>query len=103
MLVVADVLQDHTKSSERAEMARFARQHFADIGKRTAVLMLDVIKGRTPIPALDIIGLDRDDRVQKLDRQIVITVVGRVFHAAHQKIASIAARRYPDRPDALLD
>ena len=34
VLVIADVLQDQSKPGEGAEMARLARQHFAEIGER---------------------------------------------------------------------
>ena len=39
-LVVAKLLQDDAEPRERAEMARLARQHLADVGKRPAEILL---------------------------------------------------------------
>ena len=37
VLIVADVLEDQAEPGERAEVARFARQYFANIGEGAAV------------------------------------------------------------------
>src|SRR5262245_61574908 len=57
VLVVADLLQDQAKSRQRAEMARFALEHLADIGQRAAIVFLHVEDGSPPVPALNIVRL----------------------------------------------
>ena len=69
-LVVAEFLQDDSEPGERAEMARLARQHLLDIGERAAEVLLGVVERGAPVPGLDEIGLDVDDRVEQLDREI---------------------------------
>ena len=40
VLVVADVLQDQAKAGQRAEMARFANKHLANVEERMAVILV---------------------------------------------------------------
>ena len=84
-------------------MARLARQHFADVGQRAAVIVLQIVDRGALVPGFDIVRLDLDDGVEKLDREIVVLGVGRGLDAAHQQIAGVAAGDHPQRPDALLD
>ena len=84
-------------------MARFARQYFANIGEGAAVFVLDVMERRATVPGLDVVGLDGDDRAEKLDREIIIFGVGRILDPAHQQHAGVAVGCDPDRPDAILD
>ena len=70
--VVAELLQDDAEAGERAEMARLARKHLADVGKRPPEVFLGEIYGGAPVPGLDEVRLDLDDGVEKLDREIVI-------------------------------
>src|SRR5579863_2657357 len=58
VLVVANFLQDDAQARQRAEMARFAFKHLADIGDGVAVIVFQIIDGGTLVPALDIVGPD---------------------------------------------
>ncbi len=84
-------------------MARLALEHFADVGERTPVFLFQVIERGAPVPGLDVIRLDLDDAVEKLDRQIGLLGLDRGAHAQHQQIGRVAARDHPELPDALLD
>ncbi len=102
-LVVAELLQDDAEPGERAEMARLARQHLADVGDGAAEILLRVIDGGAPVPGLDEIRLDVDDGVEQLDGEIEVLAVDRGLDPTHQQIGGIARGGEPDRPDAVLD
>ena len=68
-----------------------------------AVIVFQIVDGGAPVPAFDVVGLDLDDGVEKLQRQIVILGIGRRLGAGHEQIAGVAAGDQPQRPDALLD
>src|SRR5262245_49250680 len=51
-LVVADILHDHAKACESAEMAGLANQDLLDIGERASVIVLQIVERRAPIPRL---------------------------------------------------
>ena len=71
-LLLAEFLHDHAEAGERAEMARLARQHLADVGERPAVIFVHEVERGAPVPGLDIVGLELDDGVEQLDREIEI-------------------------------
>ena len=77
VFVVADLLQDETEAGQCAEMARLAHQHLANVGERVAVILLQVVDRGAPVPGFRIVGLELDDRVEQLDREVVILLVGR--------------------------
>src|ERR1035437_8746224 len=55
-LFVAEILHDHAKPRQRAEMAGFADQNLLDILGRKGGIGLAVKKRRAPVPSLDIVG-----------------------------------------------
>src|SRR6202021_1087946 len=69
-LFVADILHDHAKSGQRAEMARFADQDLLDIFKRVGVVVLQIIQRRAPVPSLNIVRTQRDHGVEQLQRDV---------------------------------
>src|SRR5262245_42720307 len=83
VLVVADILQDQAKSCQRAEMARFALEHLADIGQCAAIVFLHVEDGSPPVPALNIIRLYLHDRVEQRNRKIKVLRLDSGLHAHH--------------------
>src|SRR5215831_18154368 len=103
VLLVAHLLQDDAEPRQRAEVARFACQHLVDVGERAAELLLCVVNGRAAVPCLGEIRPDIDDGVEQPNGKVEFLLVGRGFGTAHQQIGGIAARREPDRPDAILD
>jgi len=64
-LVVADLLHDHAETGERAEMPGLAGQHLLDVLHRMGVVVLQVIEGRAPVPALDIVGAQLYHRIEQ--------------------------------------
>src|SRR5262245_215111 len=103
VLLVAHLLQDDAEPRQRAEVARFACQHLVDGGERAAALLILFGNGRAAVPCLGEIRPDIDDGVEQPNGKVEFLLVGRGFGAAHQQIGGIAARREPDRPDAILD
>src|SRR6185369_8534326 len=75
LLVVADILQDESETGHRAEVSRLALEHLADVGDRAAVVLLHVIERGAPVPGLDVIRFDLDDRVEQLEREIGVLSV----------------------------
>src|SRR5258706_14919528 len=65
-LFVAEILHDHAKPRQRAEMARLADQHLLDILERMGVIVLQVIQCRAPVPSFGIIGTQLDHSVEQL-------------------------------------
>src|SRR6476659_4650504 len=63
---VAEILHDHAKPRQRAEVARLANQYLLDILERMGVIVLQIIQRRAPVPSLDIIGTQLDHRVEQL-------------------------------------
>ena len=61
--IVAKLLQDDAEARKRTEMARLARQHFMDIGKRAAKFLFRIVDGCTPVPRLGEIRPYVDDGV----------------------------------------
>src|ERR1044072_4466148 len=68
-LVLVEFLHDDAEAGERTEMARLARQHLANVGKRLAVVLVREMDRGAPVPGLDIFGLERDHGVEQLDRE----------------------------------
>ena len=102
-LVVAEILHDHAKSGQRAEMARFADQHLLDVFKRMGVVVLQIIQRRAPVPPLDIIRTQLDHGVEQLQRDIHLLGVHRGLGAHHQQRGGIARGLQPQRPDPRFD
>src|SRR5579859_588234 len=65
ILIVADLLEHHAEPGQRTEMARLARQHLADVGNGAGKIVIEVMDGGAPIPGLDVVRLDLDDRIEK--------------------------------------
>src|SRR5229473_6868258 len=103
LLVVAELLQDDAEPRQRAEMARLAREHLADVGERARVLLPRVEDGGAAVPGLDEIRPDVDDGVKEPDREVEVLGVGRGLGAPHQQVGGVAGGGEPDRPDAVLD
>ena len=61
VLVVADVLQDEAEARPRAEVARLERQHLADVGKRVAVIVFQIVDGGALVPGFEVFRVDGDD------------------------------------------
>ena len=70
LFVVADVLHDQAETGQRAEMARLAAQHLANVGERAAVVFFHVIDGGASVPSFHVFRFDLDDGVEQLDREI---------------------------------
>src|SRR2546421_1395786 len=102
-LLLTEFLHDNAETRERAEMARLARQHLTDVGKRLAVVLVGEMQRGAPVPCLDIVGPQLEYGIEQLDREAIVLAVDRGLDPAHQKIGSIAAGREPERPDATLD
>src|SRR5438093_10932763 len=90
-LVVAELLHDGAEPGERAEMARLARQHLADIRNRAAVVLGVEVYGGAAVPGLDVVRLEIDDGAEELERNIELLLLHRGFDATHQEIAGVAA------------
>src|SRR5260370_17587166 len=101
-LIVAKLLQDDAEARERTEMARLARQHLVDIGKREVKVLFRIVDRWAPVPCLGEVRPYVDGGVEQPDRKVEILAVGGSFGAAHQQIGGIAAGGEPNRPDAVL-
>ena len=71
-LVLADVLQDHAEAGERAEMARFARDHDAEIRKRANEILLQIMDRGALSVGFGKSGREFDHRVEERERKIVV-------------------------------
>ena len=69
-LLVADLLHDHAEPCQRAEMTGLPDQHLADVGERAGIVVLHVVERGAPVPGLDVVGPELDDRIQQLDRDV---------------------------------
>src|SRR5580704_247733 len=65
VLVVADVLQDEAEARPGAEVARLERQHLADVGKRMAVIVLQIVDRGALVPGFNVFRVDGDDGAQE--------------------------------------
>ena len=61
-----------------------------DILKRTLIVVAHVVQGRTPAPSLNILGMQLQNRVEQLERDVELFGVRRRFHALHQKQRRVA-------------
>src|SRR6516164_5641397 len=88
-LVVADILHDHAKACESAEMAGLANQDLLDIGERAGVIVLQIVERRAPIPRLDIVGTQLDHRIEQLGRDIRLLRIHRDYVEAWNRRATL--------------
>src|SRR5262245_31995317 len=102
-LVLAELLHDGAEPGERPEMARLAHKHLMDVLDRADVILVVEVNRRTPVPGLDEIRLEIDDRVEELERDVELLLFDRGLDASHQQIAGVATGGKPERPDAVLD
>src|SRR5215510_936599 len=90
-LLLAELLHDQAEAGQRAEVARLARQHLADVVEGAAVVLLHEIDGGAPVPRFDIVRLDLDHGVEQLDREVELLGVEGALHARHEEVGGIAA------------
>src|SRR6266404_6291795 len=83
-LFVAEILHDHAKPRQRAEMARLADQYLLDILERMGVIVLQIIQRRAPVPSLDIVGTQLDHGVEQLQRDVHLLRIHCRLGAHHQ-------------------
>src|SRR5215470_5392 len=102
-LVVTELLHDGAEPGERSKVPRLARQHLMDVRNRALVILVVEVDRRTPVPGLDEIRLEIDDRVEELERDVELLLFHRGLDAPHQQIAGIATGSQPERPDPVLD
>ena len=94
-LFVAEILHDHAKPRQRAEMARLADQYLLDILQRMGVIVLQIIQRRAPVPSLDIIGTQLDHGVEQLQRDVRLLRIHRGLGAHHQERRGVARGLQP--------
>jgi hypothetical protein len=80
-----------------------ADQHLLDVLQRMGVVVLQIIKGRAPVPALDIVGAQFYHRIEQFQRDIDLLSLHRRLGARHQQRRGVAGRLQPLRPDPRLD
>src|SRR5258706_16466988 len=85
-LLIAKLLQDDAEARERTEMARLARQHFVDIGKRAAKVLFRIEDRWVPGSSLGEVRPDFNGGVEHPDRKVEILCFGCSFCAAQQQI-----------------
>ena len=90
VLFVARFLLDHAKPGERPEMTRLARQNLADVGQRPAKFFLGVVCSGAAISSFGEVGLDIDNGVEKLDREIEILRLDGGLDPTQQQVGSVA-------------
>src|SRR3954470_19821147 len=95
VLLVAELLEDHAEPRYRAEVARLADQHLADVLHRLGVFFAHVMKGGAAVPGLDVVRLDLDDGVEQLNGEVEIVGVDRRLGARHQQVGGVTAGGKP--------
>ena len=84
-------------------MPGLADQHLPDVLQRMAVIVLQVIQRRAPVPCLDIVGTQLDDGIEQFQRDIDLLRFHRGLGAQHQQCSRVARGLHPQRPDPRLD